>query len=1153
MVDIRLLQNLPPDFLQNRPELQLALNSDTNRDGQLDQSEAERGLLTSQLLTQFHEIRAQLQNQNLSEAQIAQIRRALESYAQILQDPRSIERLRQQNSSPQLRTSAQAFLLRLESQLQPRNLNLSSLLAMPRNFRNHILPNYFPALARAQTADANHDGEVSLEEISTQLRREDDERLEISRRDNPRSEEAILSLENLNRAAQITLIMAQEELGDVTNILSRNERAARIADYIPGRLQQFNLEHLDLIPQASRERNETFRILLWMRSRHLSSPLLSHTRADELFEERVLDLQPLRLALLSAQQVAQGSGESLAADALNCLNWLNTLASQAFIITEEEFAAHLRQNPLNLSSIFSPLRSLLHPGTKLGFLANLFQSIASQHHGAQEAQSAEDSLLTDEDWRRTFAEMRRLAEAQHAPSEQIHIFPRLWELFEATKEINPDFRVLRTEETTRKVSGEAFFARALTQLVYLRPEMAVDMAREAKLSAVLDLLQNILAEGLHAQDRAHASNQSVGYLQAFSLFHARGWVRQHAEGTYQTRLAALQHLRDVVQRNHARSLSEALPGLQRENREHFRILTEELHAPELERIFNIQNTRINEESFLDFCEHVLRYRPRPESGILERFRLYSWPDNIHHLSDLFLSNWQQRNTPAATSFYDSLARYSTNQMIVSQSALGMHDARGNGGSLFPLFLFRDWGDDEGSLDGIFDTVMGSTLSLGIVMGLQGGLNSMRLAGNGFSNWWTSNPANDIPWLGRLFEWMGRAETSSALGWNGLARSSFSVSRRSLIEASGWLARNSIRIPYRGLRWLSNVPFQRLLSSAEVEVLNQEVVSSLETHGWSLPARAYDFPRFQSAILQSGRLLHNPNAPEAMARAIRLSQILASDAESTFQSVSEIAHETAQIVPHSAESLEHIEQNILRLSNAAKRAQAFHRAVFLIRSPLGIPLGESNSLGSLEESLQGLQSLRTELQQSLGRSTLPPGIERPSLRRLTNIVSRAIDRIEQIKITAGHQAALGASATLLGILSLSRNAPVANVAGRMMNPHFIYALQSHFGQNNAVLLLVGWQMLHNATSSYEDRSPTNESEFASSVIVRGAAVDENALHETYLRMMHMHGSRASFANAYPSLYADEVAEEPRREALPFDDLLRSNLGEENLAPQNSSSP
>jgi len=721
--------------------------------------------------------------------------------------------------------------------------------------------------------------------------------------------------------------------------------------------------------------------------------------------------------------------------------------------------------------------------------------------------------------------------------ERPHFLDPLWTKFHETRNENPDARVYPLSNPTpfSRIEGNKFLARALIQYAYLNPTNVLQIIQDTERRELFYLLEHVVARGLHDRARSHAGDGIPGVLHYVTYpvhwlggYTWRERVAHHADEAHQARVQAIQALRAQLEGSSDRNLREAIGHL--ENPEHRRILTEELHATEVERIYHIPNSREQEEAYIRFATYTLRGRVNSENGIIEGFRQRFSVDNIHSAGDVFLNQWQQRNGPAARTVYDRLASFSEHAHIANAARAAQFDLMGNGGDLNPLHWGHEASDAEESLDGIWDTLGQQALISGILAGVVMGGRFLLGMGGSFN-----------------------ASARSAEFWRG------SISRPvTAVEfAQGW--RNHPNIFAKGAYWLVrgvcgvlSLPLSRELNAAEVEIVNANAIRLARRTSWSSRLSGFFFNLWGN--LEVNRLIPHRSTQEAGARILRLSQIMLREAEVSFTEANALTQEAQRLSGASsltAEQLTTIETNLRRAADLSRQGHALRQLAMHQRNGLGVLAGESNAYTGLQRSLTGAEGIPGLIENAQRARTITGAADiGQSLRNIRLHLDHLKQTQDSLLALMQHQRNLMArgalaGAGLYGLAQLSENVAASRAAARMINPALVAAQNplAHGGQWN--LYFLAWISAHDATLSDEYRDNPTLQEWALENGISGLEMSPDQLQGAYTAHRHYRGSRAVYREAFLNPVRERNEREPlRQENLEFP---TTGIGAQNAQP------
>lgn len=703
---------------------------------------------------------------------------------------------------------------------------------------------------------------------------------------------------------------------------------------------------------------------------------------------------------------------------------------------------------------------------------------------------------------------RELAKTTLEVHERPHFLDPLWRGFSETQIANPDFAIypLSIGEETRPLEGNQFLARALIHYAFHHPQNTLEIVQRTERNELFFLIEHVIAGGIRDRARAHAGDGVHGALHYLSYpvlhFTNRTWRQRNvdnAEAQHQTRLQAVQALRARLEGgNNDASLADAVAGLQ--NEEQRRILTEELHVQELERIYYIPNSAEQEIAFTRFATYTLRDQVNPERGILSAFRSRFGVTNIHSPRDLIYNQWQLRNGPAAATIYDRLIRYSEHTDIRNQAVSDRFDLRGNGGDFSPLHWGVEFSDDEASIDGVWDVVMQQVMISGFIAG-------------------TVRTGQALLGMGGI---LNRAFTGVEfmLGW----RNHSNLFARILY----W--------PARALSEIANIPLHRELSSemniimrngvatSEVEMRMADVLRNVQRTSWN--NRLGSFFWNQAANLQANSLLFNRNTQNAAANLLRLSQTMLRISEESFSTATRLLGEARTISRAGGlnpQKLTEIEALLARAADHSRQGHALRELAITQQGSIGLRTPASAASESLSRAVSQAESI-----QDAARAANLEG-------RMVNInthlghLQTTGQRIEGLSVHQAQLASRGAlgGVGLYGLAALAENRAAATAAAQMVNPAAILA-QNPAMQGQWQLYFLGWKMLHDQTLSAEYRNNPTLREWALTQGINAGEVSQDVLQQAYEAQSVYRGSRSVYLNAF----LNPLREGPAREAEPI---------------------
>ncbi len=1273
-INIRTLQSLPENFLNEHPDLEavsLADRADINGDGQLGEVSVPTN--TEGETLQFNELEYLLYLQRAQErsnsSSYSSAQRA--SYAQIAvggeESPRSFLTEKRAGRLNTIASDATAWEQRLDQALSGIRLSLTVYNTFPRTFRDHIAPNYFRSLAQAVVLDTNSNGEVTVQEITDASIHNRDELAETrfnridanhdgninleefrahvrSQGIDPHAEEVQdafgqsdadhqngISLEEykrggptdaaLRREAQNLIVSASQEMRQAQARLGSTMSEESEVDRLSSRLSVFDLSYIDparLTTDVLQE-NNIFRILNWMKTLCPNQSFINSERVDELLKERALDMRPLmgnieRLCAASTQMATRLSSAPAPAGGNNNENQtrateirrnvalltsfrerFNSISSH-HILTEAALTQILA-SPLALNEIKTAIESLINNIIPSNSPENAqYQQSFRAHLQALLHLAGADSTLTREDLTALLTKDRMrviLLMTPHSPrfsnedavsealtvvaqefvadripggnegifrrireegsrkglssstidhiithireemrkttlgvDERPHFLEALWQGFAETQIENPDYAVypLSSGERVTRIEGNQFLARALIHYTYLHPDNTLEIVQRTERNELFFLIEHVIAGGIrdraraHAGDGAHGAFHYLSYL-AFNPLTHRPWRQRgvdNAEAQHRVRLQAVQALRTRLEGGNGDiNLAAAVAGLQ--NEEQRRILTDELHVQELERIYYIPNSAEQEIAFTRFATYTLRDQVNPERGILSAFRKRFGVTNIHTPRDLVFNQWQLRNAPAAATIDDRIIRYSEHTDIRNQAIADRFDLRGNGGDLSPLHWGVEFSDDEASLDGISDVIMQQLMITGFIAGSVGVLRST-LGMGGFLNRAITGVEFMLAWknhtnpIARFFYWPARAVSEI------------------------------LSIPlHRELSSEMNLVNRGVVTS-EVDMRMANVIANVQRTSWN--NRLGGFFWNQAANLQANGLLFNRNTQTAAANLLRLSQTMLRVSEERFVMAERLlgeARTASRAGGITSQKLTEIEGMLARAADQSRQGHALRELAITQQSSIGLNTQASVASESLARALTQAEGIPTMVRSTSGIANLDGRIAiiETHLAHLTTTGQR----IQGLSVYQRQLASRGAlaGAGLYGLAALAENRAAAQAAAQMVNPAAIIA-QNPAMQGQWQLYFLGWKMLHDQTLSAEYRNNPTLREWALEQGINTGEISQEVLQQAYESQQGYRGSRMVYRNAFlnPLREADE-REPVRGENLTFPDPngIRSN--------------
>lgn len=670
-----------------------------------------------------------------------------------------------------------------------------------------------------------------------------------------------------------------------------------------------------------------------------------------------------------------------------------------------------------------------------------------------------------------------------------HFLETLWEKFPETRIDNPDASVypLSIENPSTRIEGNQFLARALIHYAYLHPTRTVEIVQSTERRELFYLIEHVVAQGIHDRQRSHASDgvpgllHYVNYLNPVQWFTGKTWrgrIAEYADARHEVRRQAIQALWDRLTGSRDANLNAALEALG--NEEYKTILRDELHVPELERIFYITNSREQEEAYVRFATFTLRDQVNPEGSVLDAFRSRFAPTNLTSVKSLIFSQWQFRNGPAAATVYDRLIHGSEHAAIHTEASNGLRDLRGNTGDLNPLHWGYDFSDEEGSLDGIWDVVMQQVAIGAFMYGAGGGMRALFGMGGAGNRFITS-----VEFLN---------------GWR---------------NHPNWAARGTYWFLARPLSAIASLPLHRELSALEVEVVNDNAINYARTTAWGSRFRSFLYN--QRANLEASRLLFHRNPQEAAARVLRLSQRMVRTSEEVFaesEACLRRAHNLSTNPNLTAGQVSTIEQELARAADLNRQAYSLRELAITQRSSMGIGVPDSTAYTSFNTQLTGMKDIVATIRSSAGSSG---SLES----HLTSIASH-LEHLEATGtsmrgLSAYHQSlasrgAMAGAAGLASLAALSENTAASQAAARMIDPAAILA-QNPAAQGQWQLYLLGWQKLHTLTLNSEYRNIPSLRDWALEQGLGASEMAPEQLMQAYEAQQRYRGSRAVYRNAF----------------------------------------
>jgi hypothetical protein len=854
-VDIRFLRFLSPEFLMHHPDLLSIRMSDADNNQQIDQNEAEIAVIRDSLFSQMGS------PPDLSNPQVA------EQLSQVINQIRQEQNQRDQGR--ELQRVARQYLDSAEqliNRVRRTELDLTPLANAPRTAGVMI-----PELEELRRINADGNRSLTQAEVETYLRHAREQAASAQPGGTTPSPAAPSAEDSAAQAQAFLSSTAAQLLEQLTHL---DTGASTQADQIPTSLYQLDLSSLPSLTDEQRLSHPLLRILTWMRAQTGNETLLTSDRAHELLNEHAFDLFPLALGLMQMPTPPQ-----------DLADFIRTY-SPHFIVTEAQLETYLQGHRLNFSSLPASVMSQ-------GAIQILYRLAGDDH------------ILTRDDVihfrESSLATLRHEHPDQPLPTlGELHFAPLLHEQFQETQRRNELHGQLIGEAEWLPLEAEVFLSRAAVVLAYTLPAQAESIVEQTRTSGALSLAY-LLANGLHEEERAHASDslpgignmlfsgvtspgalvEGLGNL-IFSSSHRfqsgiwnyqwnREWVRNHADRRHQERMGALHQLRRIVSEHHLTSLSEGIDYL-RQHESNGRViadwLTQELHIPEMERIFHIENSREQEEAWLGFCGRL-----REGQGV-------NWHGDLR---SLLLSPWQNHNGPATLSLYQQLVNQTPNHMIYESARAAGLDQVGNGGSLFPAFWFRDWADSEASFDGLWDEIGATTILMAATYGIGNLFQWARTPGSLTSlppEEWRS--AASILTRGRY--WTTRGLTAAPRFLSALPPDEWRSSE-SLLRRGGYWSLRGTGAPFRFL-------FPRSLVGREADLAIEEGLR------WAQAAERGGLRGFfyrQMAQLRAASLSAHPDTAVGAEHVLRLSNQITERSTQAFEALTRETQEALRVM------------------------------------------------------------------------------------------------------------------------------------------------------------------------------------------------------------------------------------------------------------------
>lgn len=424
-IDLRVIPYLirqHRDFFeqQDRALLGIAPQADINGDHQIgnislgrDQSGNEVQINEAEYVLYRAQLFSMLSNPSTPQATKDQI-------VSLLRDPQeclgSFIQAKRAGRLGTIERDAQAWLQRAETATQEYFRNLSipvgSYAELPRTFRDHIAPNYFRNLAKAASANTDHNDRITLQELVQVYEREAADRfrridsnqdqkinLDEFRAANQGAEDtniqqAFNSLagedhlidlneflrlppldgdpeqraDNIQNQAQIVLLAAEQELAQANARIQPQAANFHGIDRLSSRLMVYDLSSLGQLDTSVLRNNDTFRILSWMRDRNGNENLLTQDRVNELLNTHVINLKPLfenlsaLISGLTSEQIpAEQRLPSNNTDLQTVIHFLQRFrtVSHHAILSEHDMKTHVLSENLNLGEVHSAIEHLV--------------------------------------------------------------------------------------------------------------------------------------------------------------------------------------------------------------------------------------------------------------------------------------------------------------------------------------------------------------------------------------------------------------------------------------------------------------------------------------------------------------------------------------------------------------------------------------------------------------------------------------------------------------------------------------------------------------------------------------------------------------------------------------------------------------------------
>ncbi|MFO1518251.1 MAG: hypothetical protein U1F57_01090 [bacterium] len=1100
-VNIRILQFLPISEFRSHPQLMSLVNGDANHDFQIDDTEAETQMIREMILS------------NLQAPPDPNNPQAMTQFNNWVEQFRQREMARDQGQTMRTYTqrwqqSAQAFV----AQYQRTQMDLTPVYTAPATAGIQQ-----PQSNELRSMDANHDHTLTQQEVETYLRSQ----IERASRASSGAAPAAPNADNLAAQAQAFLYSQVPEM--LRNIAALDQNSGRIADQIPTQIDALDLNLLQNLTDTQRTSHNLIRITLWMQSRlETGQTVLNSARVHELLNTRAIDLFSVSQAVNQMQPPPDGFTQFL------------SRFSPHYIVTEDQLVEAIRTRSLNIGALTEAARnnpalaSILQASTGFTMLNEMAgenhilepndferlrignflrtveaQNQAQQRQGGQAPEELRQRLVYLEAARNAgyrgvvnqaiIDAVRARYDQQHAstppPWANEAFLMEIFYQFNETRENNPMHGHILGEPEIIRVQPDRFLSRVMVVLAYTLPTQANNILVAARNSAVLALAE-VLLEGLHAEERAHASDsvpgvtsmglsaitspaalvQGTGNL-LFSSQHqftssiwnrgwTRDWVRNHADGRHQERAAALTALRTVMRDNQSLSVIDGIERLRQQGgtgATQATLLTDELHLPEVERIYSIPNDRTREESWLRFCSTLRGGQWVASHGNL--------------LGTMFLSPWQTRNGPTSAAIYERLMNTSTSEMVRTEARNSGIDQVGNGGSMFPTFWFRNWADSEASFDGVWDETIGSgTLVFASIYG-------MRLFGMARTPGFFTEMPNDA-WrtsssiFTRTGYWGARALTAIPRNITRLPPDSWRTAE-TLLEDGNWVRGRLLQGSYWGLRGLGTIPrfiFPRSLQGAELELALNEGVRWAQASNEVGGFRGFIYR--QMAQLRASNLGVNPNAQEGARRILQIAGRITQNSETAYEAILPEARSIEGLVATDPEEALRRLRNVRRL---ASNAAGMHEVAINSQIPLGMT----------PQGLQQAQTLRTIAQNI-----------RSAAERLEN---NSAVREQLIEYAEGLEMAVTRSAQ-------GSRGYVGHIGTAAASLEAQHAAQQQQGQLFGTLLL--WSYLHERALIATDRR--NPADLESPL----PGMDPASAIGVARRSARVRGSRASFGGSAP---------------------------------------